>query len=412
MNALNARHVLAVAMGLIGIGSIVHCSSSAFDPMASTGPELGDAATRGDAVADFAADAGINGGALFPGALDSSRGLILVHGSPNLPAFRLCFGTLSPTGYLEGSSKSIRPLPDRELMPDSNVVGVEIGSAVRLKPLNEPQIGVDATAHAFAFPEVFVRPGGGTDLPCSARICPTSSSGTCLPKDPVPGQRGFYDLGPLPAGATEENVQLLAIHGCVPGSADGGAGASSCGAGYDPLVGNLKLDLLPLTAYKTEKPEQFFVQVAQLSGAVVGGPLHVRYGELGNSATLSDLALSADFGDLAPAGTPRIFDLDRTAPGIYASRGFEITVGSQKFTQSLAQIQLATAPQALPDDLYSAKSNFVLLLLGDPALSDANGNALSPMTDPGLLVHLLVVPVRQQADSDAGPEIPDAGGGG
>lgn len=406
MNAPNARHVLAAAMGLIGIGSIVHCSSSASLEAASVPPALGSHEDAGAATGTLS-DGGNGGVPVFPGARDSSKGLILVHGSPNLPAFRLCFGTLSPSGYLMGSSTGIRPLPDRDLMPDSNVVGVEIGSAVRLKPLQGPDLTVDATAHAFAIPEVYVRPGGSTDLPCSARICPTTSSGTCLPKDPqVPGQRGFYDLGQLPAGATQENVQLLAVHGCVAGSVDGGAGATSCGAGYDPLVGNAQLDLLPLTAYKTETPAQFFVQVAQLSGAVVGTALSVRFGDLAGKK--EDIALSADFGQIAPAGSPQIFELDRSAPGIYASTGFDITFGQQVFAKSLAEIQLVTAPQAVPDDLYSAKSNFVLLLLGDPALSDGSGNALSPMTEPGLLLHLLVVPVGQPVESDAGTA--DAGG--
>ena len=262
------------------------------------------------------------------------------------------------------------------------------------------------TTTSSRYPEVYVRPGGGSDLPCSARICATSLGSTCLQKDPPLGQRGYYDLGALPSGATQENVQLLVLLGCVPDALD--AGISSCGAGYNPAIGNMKLKLLPLSAYKTQKPEQFFVQVAQLAEVPVGRALGVRYGELANPTSLRDIPLAASFGAIAPS-VPEIFTLDRSAPGVYASRGFRISVGSQVFTKSLAEIQLVTAPQALPNDLYASKSNFVLLLLGDPSLSDAQGRALSTMTEPGLLLHLLVVPVGQPVDGDGGAS--DAGGG-
>ena len=395
---MSARNMIAAAIGLAAVGSIVHCSASSAERSSTdTGP--------GPDAAVFAGDAGPN--ALFPGARDSSRGLILVHGSPNLPAFRLCFGKLSGSGSLVTTavSSALPPLPDRVLMPDSNVVGVEIGSAVRLSPLGDPEVGVLADDRVFAIPEVYVRPGGGSDLPCSARICATSLGSTCLQKDPPLGQRGYYDLGQLPPGATQASVQLLVLHGCVPDAAD--AGVRSCGAGYNPAIGNMKLKLLPLSAYKTLKPEQFFVQVAQLSDEALGTTFSVRYGDLANPGSLQDIALSANFGAIAPSSFPENFTLNRSTPGIYDARGFRISVGPQVFTKSLAEIQRVTAPQALPNDLYASKSNFVLLLLGDPSLSDAAGRALSTMTEPGLLLHLLVVPVGQPVDGDGGTS--DAG---
>lgn len=397
---MSARNVIAAAIGLVVGASFLHCSAAGNASKESPDPRT---------LADDGGGDAVSGNHAFPGTPDNSKGVILVHASPNLPAFRLCFGKLSGGSLVSTPvSSALRPLPDRALMPDSNVVGVEIGSAVRLSPLGQADVGVLSDDRVFAIPEADVRPGGGADLPCSQRICPTSFSSTCLAKDPpVVGQRGYYDLGQLPPRAVQDNIQLLVLHGCVPGAAD--AGLASCGAGYNPTTGNMKLSVLPLTAYTTLTHSQFFVQVAQLSDVAVGTALSVRYGELGNAASMQDIALSGNFGQIAPSGFPENFTLDRSASGIYASRGFRISVGSQIFTKSLAEIQLVTAPQALPEALYASTSNFVVLLLGDPSLSNLEGSALSSMTEPGLLLHLLVVPVGQPVDRDGG--VRDAGGG-
>ena len=391
--------------GLLVAGSALAATVSCGAGLGTASPSP-DGKNTSDAGAPAPEATGVTGPSRFPGSPDSARGLILVHASPNLPAFRLCFGTVTAGGsLLPSASSSLRPLPDRELMPDSNVVGVEIGSAVRLKPLTD--VGVQATDHVFAIPEVEVRPGSGSDLPCTARICPTNFSSTCLEKDPPgPGQRGYYDLGPLPPGADAAGVQLLVLHGCVRGSGD----ARTCGAGFNMATGNMAMDALRLASYKTSSSSQFLVQVAQLSGAVATSTLGVTYGALdGGAKPARTIPMSSAFGQLGPpGGLPSDLTLDRNDTGVYASYGFQLSVGGQTFTKSLAQVQLLTAPQALPNDFYAATSNFVFVLLGDPSLSDVQGKALSDLTDPGLLLHLLAIPVGQATAADGGSNVSDA----
>jgi hypothetical protein len=80
----------------------------------------------------------------------------------------------------------------------------------------------------------------------------------------------------------------------------------------------------------------------------------------------------------------------------YDKFGFRGVVGTAKVEQSMARTQELSSPQILPNDFYRLPSNFVVLVLGDPAAS---------AKDPALGLHFLTIPVRDP-DSLAA----DAGG--
>lgn len=379
--------IVLIAAG-IGLGGVASCGDASFDaavtdhPPPDPGPK-DDAAFVGLDSANPPStqeDSGPN-----TGSVASASGVVVVHASANLPAFRLCFGGGGDPGELP-------PLPDRDLMPESNVVGVEVGSAVRLKELAD--YGLKGGERVYAIPEQLIRPGTGSDLPCKNRICP--SGGTCLGLAAPGMQNGYYDLGTLPPESVAMGVRLLVIHGCAPGMAD--AGIAGCGADYKPATGNMQLAIVPLTPSVPTNGD-LPIQVNQLSDSLKG-TLGVAYGPL--DGTPQNFVLGADFGATFPVGNggPIGFPLNRKAS--YLTQGFAVTVTGKTFKKSLAEIQVLSAPQATPEEFYSVETNFAFLLLGNPGLSDTTGKALLESTDPGLLLHLLAVQVR--------PKITVAGG--
>ena len=99
------------------------------------------------AFGDGSADGQSRDGDSFPDAgapLLSVNGVVLVHAA-SFPAFRICF---------EGTKEEL-PLPSTDVMPESNVVGVEVGTAVRLPPLSTA--GARPLGRAFVFPELALR---------------------------------------------------------------------------------------------------------------------------------------------------------------------------------------------------------------------------------------------------------------
>src|SRR5262249_4263700 len=151
-------------------------------------------------------------------------------------AFRLCFGD-------SGVAGNLLPLPDRELMPQSNVVGVEVGSAVRLRPFADIGLTLASNGGAphkvYAIPEKYLRPPlRPANTPGAALICP-GLGGDCL------DATQFYTLEVLPTAAYTPGVHLLVLSGCVPGSGD----VATCGADFDVQNGNAKVESIELRAY-------------------------------------------------------------------------------------------------------------------------------------------------------------------
>jgi hypothetical protein len=369
-----------------------HCGSSSGGSVSSggDGSDAGAAsaapgADRGGSKKD---DAGAEPGvAPSPSVLDpNASGVILVHASENMPAFRLCFGN-------SGVAGNLIPLPDRELMPQSNVVGVDVGSAVRLKPFADVGLTIASNGGVphtvYAIPEKYLRPTlRPANTPCAALICP-GLGGDCLDADQ------FYTIGTLPAAAYAFGVHVLDVFGCVPGSGD----VASCGPDFDAVKGNAKIGSIDLKAYTRASSNDFLVQILQLSTPLATEKVSVSFGALSTPGTT--LNVSATFDALSPA-QPAALAFDRTAAGIYTSEGFRLEAAGLSVPMSLASIQEISDPSALPADFYGTRSSFVMLLLGNPADTAPSGGLATPTTDPGKVLHLLGVPVGQPYEMDGG----------
>ncbi len=385
----------AAVLCAVSVGATVHCGSAA-----SSGASAGDSGNGtptssndagGGGSSGSVADAGLSPRPEPPSTTvpdPNASGVLVVHASANMQAFRLCFGKTGVAGNLV-------PLPDRQLMPQSNVVGVEVGSAVRLKPLADVGLTLASNGGAphkvYAIPEKFLRPPQRpANTPCAALLCP-GLGGDCL------DQNQFYELQDLPLPTYQFGVHVLAVSGCIAGSGD----PASCGADFDVVKGNAKISSLDLRAYTHVKPNDFLVQIAQLSPALAGQPIAVSFGAL--TTTGVAVKVSSTFGDVTPP-SPSVVSFDRTDSAIYASDGFSVDVAGISVRQSLASIQALSAPEALPGDYYSTRSNFVMLLLGNPADTSPTGGPKTPQTDPGKVVHLLGVPVGQPYAEDGGTD--------
>jgi hypothetical protein len=364
--------------------AVAACSSSSASAESVGAPAPPPSTDPGDA--GFAFDAWSSGpdGGPVPAGLAS--GVVVVHASANLPAFRLCFGNSGVAGRL-------LPLPDRELMPQSNVVGVDVGSAVRLPSF--ARIGLAPAPngtlhHAYAIPERNLRAPRPANTPCEALICP-GLGGDCLDV----GQ--FYDLGEVPRTVYGPGAHVLAVGGCIAGSGD----PSACGPGFDAGAGNPSLTALSVSAFARPNPKELPVQVLQLSHALApGGSLTLEFGPFTGVSTT--MTVAATHGSLSPPDVPQQLPFDPSDPQAFATTGFRFQAGAVRVAQSLASIQALSAPGDLPAPFYAVPSNFLLLLLGNPADTAPDGGPKTPTTDPGRVLHLLAVPVAAPG-LDAGP---------
>jgi hypothetical protein len=142
------------ASALLALGGLAACSALT-SADTTTSPFPGDAGFReGGPTNDGGSFS--DAGTAVPGAsFVEANALVLVHAA-SFPAFRVCF---------EGAAADL-PQPSVDLMPDSNVVGVDVGTAVRLAARPE------TLGHAYVFPESVLRPlyptfGGASGPSCA-----------------------------------------------------------------------------------------------------------------------------------------------------------------------------------------------------------------------------------------------------
>ena len=315
----------------------------------------------------------------------SDNGVILVHAAQG-PSFRLCFR----------NEVDRLPQPDSKVMPEANVVGVEVGSAVRIGPLR------GAPGEVFLFPEPLIR-----SLPSANRT-------TCqaLLSHPTLSQLAV-SLGTVDADLSR-GVHLLVVTGCPAKSALHTYTKEQCGDSYEDEGGNLAVRTLALQGGARSTPDELPTQVVHLSQALeqsrAGRTIIVSFGDItSNSARHVSLAEGPElFGALRDLEAPPRFD--PTEEAIYAERGFRVSLGADAGApvvlaqQSLADVQRMSAPRDVPPTYYGAASNYVLLLLGDPEPRDPVDGG--PVDDELRKLHFLAVPVIEAAP-DAGV---DAGG--
>lgn len=348
-----------------------------------------------------AADGGMKGSdlgpsAATPGPVDNA--VILVHAAKS-QSFRLCFK----------NELDRRPQPDSDIMPEANVVGVEVGSAVRLGPLR------GAPGEIFLFDEPLIRAfypqfgGAGTGPTCGALL----SSSNEISKLAV-------NLGTIDKSLAT-GVHLLVVRGCPGNGPLRSYSVGECGGDWTALKGNLGISEIELSGAERPKTGTLPAQVVNLSqpldGTRAGRDVVISFGDLaGTNAKLVTVTSNPPlFGAAAPA-QPAQLTYPADDPAIFGTSGFRISLASKGadagqttvLDQTLERVQELSAPRDVPPTYYAAASNYALLLLGDPGAKLGDGGV---DTDDRRRLHLLAVPVIEtKSSADGGSGSPLDGG--
>jgi hypothetical protein len=389
---------LVIASGagaLLAVAALAACASldsSATMSFADAGPP-GEAGSTRDG-----GPPGSDAGPLSPGVvIIEANALVLVHAAA-FPAFRMCFA---------GAPNDL-PQPSVDLMPDSNVVGVDVGTAVRLAARPE------TLGHAFVFPEAVLRPlypaFGGAGPSCAQLLANSTIDQSAV------------DVGEVTASVAS-GVHALVLVGCRAASIDPMASKARCGADWDAANGNLALRTLTLTAYarstgETRLPVQLLQLSPSLEGISQGRALGLAFGVLEAGAPPPFVEGAVPFGEAVP-NPPANLDVTAADLASYATSGIFVTLGGALddaglpaagdsgtrevlIAESLADIQKRSSPRSLPPDWFSAASSYVLVSVGDtdPRLGDGGRD-----DDARRGLHLLAVPL---ATPDAGTQNPTA----
>lgn len=376
---------------VLPVMTAVGALSLACADMATTSSADRDPGASGSRTQDGGASApsvGANEGG--PDLVPTDNGVILVHAA-GMPAFRLCFK----------NEPDLRPMPDQETMPDANVVGVDVGSAVRIPPLKR------SPGEIYVFNESVIREYAGGGQKCGDLF----------------NQSVINTAFKLPSIDTDysKGVHLLVLKGCQGPTAVKYTTAE-CGSDYKPddtspsnAKGNLSfLDITLTGAIRNGNalPTQVLHLSQALEGARSGAELAVTFGDVTMpSAPHASKAIAPTLFDPTPKSLEESPSFDGADDAIYANVGFRVSLksGANPATivarQSLADTQKLSAPREIPSTYYSAASNYVLLLLGSPAPKLLDGG---PDPDPLKNVHLLAVPVIDPDKADGGAA--DGGG--
>lgn len=324
----------------------------------------------------------------------TDNAVIVVHAAKAL-AFRLCFE----------NELSRKPLPDSELMPQANVVGVEVGTAVRLPPL------AGRPGKVFLFEESAIRGQyfGAVGPRCENLLGGSSSS--------LRIEVGTIDVD-LSSG-----VHLLVLKGCTGNTALRTYSKAECGSDWDETKGNLRVVEATLKGAR-RSGATLPVQVVNLSqpleGARAGRDVAVTYGDLTAATSTHQSIVNAPAPFTAAQPTePTALNFSPPAAADYAKLGFRVSLNTKPATgpdagaaasetvldQSLADTQRLSSPRDLPDSYFAAASNYVLLLLGDPNPTLPDGG---PDTNELRGLHILGVPVidPKGETTDAGTDAP------
>lgn len=397
------RTQTTLALLLALSGALYACGSaglSGFGEPSATGGGGGSSADAGFGATGAAPMAGAD-----TGLVPVDNAVILVHAAKS-QSFRLCFENESDR----------RPQPDSDVMPQANVVGVEVGAAVRLGPLR------GAPGMVYLFEEPLIRAfypafGGAGQGPTCKNLLENMNLQTLA-----------QPLGRIDSDLSR-GVHLLAVRGCSSDS----LGllkrtVAECGSDWTAKAGNLSVKDITLSGAKRPSPGVLPAQVVNLSQPVEGArgarPLRIAFGDLVTpGASQATVALNpVVFGSAQPP-EPASLTYDATDTAIYASVGFRVSLGplaggapdgggttTTLLEESLARIQKLSSPRDVPPTYYAAASNYALLLLGDPNAKLPDGGVDS---DDRRNLHFLAVPVIEpKTDNDAGDGTGTGTGGG
>jgi hypothetical protein len=407
---LGYRLALAVPI-LLGAG-VVACAASDAASSLSGGPgeRTGDGGAPSASSSSSGGSSGSGDAAPNPGGKPDVEGVIVVHASPNLPAFRVCFD-----GYGQYSAR-----PANNTMPQSNLPGIDVGSAVHIGSLTEDvdgpadpaDAGADASKDAGADASKDAGNDGSTDAGAdgganSARLFVfleeniRGNDQSCADLLRTKADNKDYYAVPLadPAQLTQGGgIALVAIQGCVAGP---DLNASRCGSELSGKPHNLRARVIKVAPQNT--PGKLAVQALFVSDALrtaqsvelffgaTPGTKFVDHPEFLDSVKGGNSALT-------PPNSPTLFELPE-AGNVFDAQGFRVEVlrGSKSTVvfQSLAQTQALSDPLTVPSDYYKLPSNFVVLVLGEDQPVD--------LSDPNRALHMLAFPVRDPRQfADAG----------
>lgn len=367
-----------LGFGLLGLAA---CAADSFSLSSSGRDEAGNPTDEDRGSPSAGSDAP---------SFVQANGIVLAHAAL-FPSFRLCFE----------NRPDLVPQPDATIMPGANVVGVEIGSLVRIDPVTAP-------GKIYVINERDVRSApGDPGATCGELITPNGPRSLTLNND-------YHVIdGALTKDLGRDGVDILVISGCgSQGFLDAvGAGteSTSCGVGWNTTSGNLGARVLRVEPRARGAEGTLPVQLFDLAPAVtaVSKPV-VTFGDLTGKPPPARLEQEVIAGELFTGGTAQELVLDQTDPAVFGTRGFRVQLGSgastKTFDLSLANVQELSAPNTVPTTYYAAASNYALLLLGDPKYGpdQFDGGASNPAYNPRRAVHLLAVPVVDPATADDG----------
>lgn len=382
----------SAALAIVAGAAVAAVACSDLDSLSNVGPSS-DAEGRDN-------DSGADGnGSLSPGDSNGveATGVMLVHGAA-FPAIRVCFSNY-PT---------LRPQPDATVMPQANLVGVDVGSVVRIDPPSDTpgERAVKPPGKVFVIDQSTISRIAGSDdedQPCEALLC--EGPAPCLRVN-----RDYFEAGSIDRVIGTDAVDVVAITGCGGASFfSDGVKPAYCGAPWNAARGNLTTTVVPLFANPRVGDAGLPVQLLNLAPFVdaLGTTFSVSYGDLtGDAGALTELTKTPELFKTSPNVQ---LELPSEDLAIYGTHGFRIEVSPKApstdagaptvVEQSLADVQALSAPTTVPDAFYNAASNYVLLAVGNPSFSAAADAG----TDPRGAFHLLAIPVKDP-DADAGTD--------
>jgi hypothetical protein len=289
-------------------------------------------------------------------------------------------------------------------MPQANVVGVEVGSAVRLGPLS------GAPGQIYLFEEPLIRAsypqfgGAGVGPTCRQLLASPQLGKLAIPLGEV-----TTDLS--------HGVHLLVVRGCPANTPGNTYSVAECGAAWDGGAGDLGITEITLLGNRRPGDSTLPTQVVNLSQPLeserAGRQVAITFGDLtAPDASLASVVTNPPlFGAPAPSA-PAMLSYASSDIAIYESVGFRVQLAAADggaathlVDESLARIQKLSSPLELPPTYYAAASNYALLMLGDPNAVPPDGG----VGDDRRSLHFLAVPVIAPKD-DAGADGGDAGG--
>jgi hypothetical protein len=343
---------IAVLATVASAGAVVACgadSTSAFGP--ESGADLGDAGLPPIAVpsSDAAQDSAPqnDGGATVRA---SSTALFLLHASYDLPAVRVCFE----------SAGSLAALPRSNLMPSSNLPGLDVGRVVRIGDLGGVT-GLAQKPKVHVFVESAIR--GTPDAACSALLADVA-----LKKGEHRYEAKFVDAT-INTGAP----LVLVLEGCITAATPDAKCAPAGTKDRDLAVRAISLPT-PTAAGASNLHWQPVNVAPELPSAAIWF-----------AQTFADTAptASAAFGQV---GAVQTTPFDRSVIGNYASFAFGVRAGGINLTQaSMADVQDVSLPGAVPSEFYVPEASMALFIVGSKEAVDAAPDARA--------LHVVAVPI-------------------